>query len=58
LIICDDVYTFKPVEKYDFIFIDIWYDKVEPHIVDDLVERYKKYLNENGQILYLKTIKK
>jgi spermidine synthase len=57
-IICEDVYKFEPTEKYDFIFVDIWYEQVEGHIVDDLVERYKKYLNENGQILYLKTIKK
>lgn len=57
IVICEDAYSLEPTEKYDFIFIDIWYDKVEPHIVDDLVERYKKYLNENGQILYLKTIK-
>jgi spermidine synthase len=58
VIICDDAFSFEPLEKYDFIFIDIWWQQVEAKIVDDIIERYKKYLTENGQILYLKTIKK
>lgn len=58
IVICDDVYNFEPTEKYDFIFVDIWYEQVESNIVDDIVEKYKKYLTENGQIFYLKTIKK
>lgn len=57
-VICDDAYKFEPVEKYDFIFADIWWEQVESHVVDDLVERYKRYLNENGQVLYLKTVRK
>lgn len=59
VIVCDDAFTFEPTEKYDFIFADIWYNGVEDHqIVDNLVEKYKKYLTENGQVLYLKTIKR
>jgi len=58
IIICDDVYIFEPIEKYDFIFVDIWWEQVESRIVDSLIERYKKYLNEDGQIKYLRTIKK
>ena len=57
-IICEDVYNFEPTEKYDFIFVDIWYQQVEGHIVDELIKKYEKYLSENGNILYLKTIKK
>lgn len=57
IVICDNVYRFEPIEKYDFIFVDIWWEQVESYIVDNLIERYKKYLNEDGQILYLKTIK-
>lgn len=58
IIICNDVYTFEPIEKYDFIFVDIWWEQVESYIVDNLIEKYKRYLNEDGQILHLKTIKK
>jgi hypothetical protein len=58
IVICDDVYRFEPIEKYDFIFVDIWWEQVESHIVENLIEKYKKYLNENGQIKYLRTIKK
>ena len=58
IVICDDVYNFEPIEKYDFIFVDIWYEQVEAEVVDDIVEKYKQYLTENGHILYLKTIKK
>jgi spermidine synthase len=57
-IICDDVYKFEPTEKYDFIFVDIWYETIESNAVDELIDRYKKYLSENGTILYLRTIKK
>jgi hypothetical protein len=57
-IICEDVYKFKPTEKYDFIFVDIWYEQVESEVVDNLVEQYREYLTENGQIIYLRTIKK
>ena len=57
-IICDDVYNFEPTEKYDFIFVDIWYEQVEAEVVDKLIEKYQKYLAEHGQIMYLKTIKK
>jgi hypothetical protein len=46
------------MEKYDFIFVDIWYQQVEGHIVDSLIEKYKKHLSKRGQILYLRTIKK
>lgn len=58
IVICDDVYNFEPTEKYDFIFVDIWWQRIEAEVVDSLVERYKSYLTENGQIFYLKTIKK
>jgi spermidine synthase len=57
-IICKDAYEFEPMEKYDFIFVDIWYQQVEGHIVDSLIEKYKKHLSKKGQILYLRTIKK
>jgi spermidine synthase len=57
-IICEDVYKFEPTEKYDFIFVDIWYQQVESNVVDELIGKYTKYLSENGTILYLKTIKK
>lgn len=58
IVICDDAYEFKPIEKYDFIFVDIWWEQIESHIVNSLVERYKEYLNEDGRILHLRTIKK
>lgn len=58
IIICNDAFSFEPTEKYDFIFVDLWWQQVEAQIVDDLVEKYKQYLTENGQIFYLKTIKK
>ena len=57
-IICEDVYKFEPTEKYDFIFVDIWYQQVESNVVDELIGKYTKYISENGTILYLKTIKK
>lgn len=58
-VICDDAFTFEPAEKYDFIFVDIWYSRLEDHqIVDNLVKRYRKYLTKDGQVLYLKTIKR
>lgn len=58
VITCNDALIFEPTEKYDFIFIDIWYNKVDPQVVDDLVDRYKKHLTDNGQVLYLRSIKK
>ena len=57
-IICDDVYNFEPTEKYDFIFVDIWYEQVKSNVVDELVKKYKNHLKENGNIMYLRTIKK
>lgn len=58
IVICDNVYRFEPIEKYDFIFVDIWWEQVESYIVENLIEKYRKHLNENGQIKYLRTIKK
>ena len=57
-IICEDVYKFEPTDTYDFIFVDIWYQQVESNVVDELIDKYTKYLSENGTILYLRTIKK
>lgn len=58
VIVCADVNEFEPEEKYDIIFADIWYTKVKAEVVDAIIEKYKNHLTENGQVIYLKTIKR
>lgn len=58
IVLNDDAYTFETTDKFDIIFLDIFYNQVNKETVDDLVTKYKKFLNPDGKILYLKTIKK
>ena len=56
VVLNDDAYTFETTDKFDIIFLDIFYDQVSKEVVDGLVSKYEKFLNPNGKILYLKTI--
>jgi hypothetical protein len=51
-----DVYEYETIKKYDFIFIDIFYKKVEREIMEYLIEKYIKNLKSDGKIFYLKSV--
>lgn len=51
-----DAFDYVTEEKYDFIFIDIWYKQVEHTLVNSLIDKYKINLKEGGQIVYLPLI--
>ena len=58
IVLNDDVYTFETTDKFNFIFLDIFYTQVDKEIVDGLVSKYEKFLLPNGKIFYIKTIRK
>ena len=55
-IIKDDAYTWTTSEKYDVILLDIWYSPQSKEVVNNLVNKYSKYLKKGGKVLFLKTI--
>jgi spermidine synthase len=55
-VIKDDVYEYETIKKYDFIFIDIFYKKVEREIMEYLIEKYIKNLKSDGKIFYLNSV--
>jgi spermidine synthase len=58
IIINEDAYIFNTNEKFDFIFIDIFYEQTNKENLDILIDKYSKLLNENGTLIYLKNITK
>jgi hypothetical protein len=58
VIYLDDVFTFKPLDSYDFIFIDIFYHSTTKSVMEGLIDRYKPYLNDGGKIFYLQSVVK
>jgi hypothetical protein len=58
VIVCEDAYKFEPTEQYDFIFVDIWYHATPINVIDELVDRYRRYLKDNGEIISLQTIRR
>jgi hypothetical protein len=56
IIYLDDVFTFKPLNTYDFIFIDIFYNTIEESVMEGLINRYKPFLNDGGKIFYLQSV--
>ena len=58
IIIEADAYTYEPNELYDFIFIDIFYQSTTKEIMNNLIERYSKYLKEGGEVFYLRSVVK
>lgn len=56
IIIKGDAYTYKTNEKFDFIFIDIFYEEIDSITMNSLIRKYKEYLNYGGKILYLKSV--
>jgi spermidine synthase len=50
-----DAYTFETDKMYDYIFLDIFSDKVHDYVIkqNGLIEKYKKYVR-NDNIDYLK----
>jgi spermidine synthase len=58
IVLNDDAYTFETTEKFDVIFLDIFYNQVDKEIIDALLNKYKKFLTLNGEIFYIKTIRK
>lgn len=51
-----DVYYYEPKLLYDFIFIDIFYQKTEKDIMEALIDKYIPFLKENGKIFYLDSV--
>jgi hypothetical protein len=51
-----DAYTYEPEQKYDFIFIDIFYHRTTKEIMECLIDRYLDALNVDGKIFYLHTV--
>jgi hypothetical protein len=51
-----DVYEYETIKKYDFIFIDIFYKKINKDIMEGLIDRYNPFLKEGGKIFYLNSV--
>jgi len=51
-----DVYKYETIKKYDFIFIDIFYTKINKDIMEGLIDRYIPFLKEGGKIFYLDSV--
>jgi hypothetical protein len=56
LVIKGDAFIYEPSIKYDLIFIDIFYQKVNREVMESLIERYSDYLTPMGKIFYLHTV--
>ena len=58
IIINEDAFNFITSDKFDIIFIDIWYSKVDEDILNFIINKYLKYLKNNSidNIYYLKKI--
>ena len=52
----EDAYTFETTEKFDVIMLDLWYYKIPKKEMDEMIEKYQKFLEKEGKILYLKSI--
>lgn len=53
-----DAFEYVPKQKYDFIFLDIWYQSIDQPTLDTLLNKYKKHLKKKGKLIYLPLIVK
>lgn len=56
VIYLDDVYLFEPPDTYDFIFIDIFYQSTTESVLNELIDKYKPFINDGGKIFHLQSI--
>lgn len=56
IVINQDAFKFETEERFDMIFIDIFYQTTTLEVMNQLVNKYNKMLNNDGKISYLSKI--
>ena len=55
-IINQDAFKFETEEKFDIIFIDIFYQTTTLEIMNLLIDKYSKVLSTGGKVLFLQNV--